>query len=339
MQDLGHKITFIPENLRYQQPYADMLQERGIEVVYSPYSRSLEGYLSKRGRDFEVIILSRADVADKFIDCVRKYAPDALVVFDTVDLHFVREQRMAELKNSSSLRRLAQNRKKQELEIAAKADITLVVSPTEKHVIQECRPELRVQILSNVHEVHGSATAFQDRDGILFIGGFEHPPNSDAVIYYVQEIFPLIRKKLVNTVTYIVGSNPPPAIVAVGSHDIVVTGYVEDVFNYFNKCRLSIAPLRYGSGVKGKVNMSMSYGLPVVATSTAAEGMHLRDEFDVLIADEAESFADAVVRLYTDEALWKKLSENGLKNVEKYFSKSVARKTLADILNITPMHS
>lgn len=334
-RELGYKVTFVPINLAYQQPYVGNLQERGIEVIYSPYVKSVESYLRERGRYFDVIVLSRADVSDRFIDYVKKYAPDALVVFDTVDLHFIREQRMAELKNSSSLRKLAEKRKKQELKIASKADVTVVVSPVEKNNIQEFSPELHIEIVSNIHEVHGSVTSFHRRHGILFVGGFEHPPNTDAVIYYVQEIVPLIRQRLGGINTYIVGSNTPPTIASLSSHDIIVTGYVKDVSSYFNKCRVSIAPLRYGSGVKGKVNMSMSYGLPAVVSSIAAEGMFLRDGFDVLIADNPKSFANAVVRLYNDEVLWNKLSANGLSNVDKYFSKDIARETLENIFSLS----
>src|SRR3546814_1900450 len=80
-------------------------------------------------------------------------------------------------------------------------------------------------------------------------------------------------------------------------------------------CRVAVAPLRYGAGVKGKVNLSMAHGQPVVSTPCAVEGMHLRDGHDVLVADDAAAFADAVVRLHEDEALWTTLSRNGLDNV------------------------
>jgi glycosyltransferase involved in cell wall biosynthesis len=83
--------------------------------------------------------------------------------------------------------------------------------------------------------------------------------------------------------------------------------------------------LRFGAGVKGKVNLSMAHGQPVVATSCAVEGMYLRDEADVLVADQAQAFADAVVRLYQDEALWNRLAANGLENIRRYFSLDAAR--------------
>jgi len=113
-----------------------------------------------------------------------------------------------------------------------------------------------------------------------------------------------------------------------------VHGYVEDIAPYMDGCRVSVAPLRYGAGVKGKVNMAMSYGLPVVATSVAVEGMHVEAGADVLVADEADAFADDVIRLYGDEELWNRLSANGLANVARHFSFDAARNAMRDLLGI-----
>ena len=96
--------------------------------------------------------------------------------------------------------------------------------------------------------------------------------------------------------------------------------------------RIALAPLRYGAGVKGKVNLSMAHGQPVVATSCAVEGMHLRDGEDVLVADDAQGFADAIVRLYEDEALWPRLRDNGLVNVERHFSLDAGRDVVRRVL-------
>jgi len=112
----------------------------------------------------------------------------------------------------------------------------------------------------------------------------------------------------------------------------VIEGYVPDVTPFFERCRLSVAPLRYGAGVKGKINQSMSHGVPCVATSVAAEGMELAPGEDVLVADDAERFAERVLELYRDEALWARLAANALRNVERVFSVDVARARLQAIL-------
>jgi glycosyltransferase involved in cell wall biosynthesis len=140
-----------------------------------------------------------------------------------------------------------------------------------------------------------------------------------------------VRSRLPGVRTFIVGSKVPATIRALAAPDFVVTGYVPDVSSFFTGCRLSISPLRYGAGVKGKVNLAMSYGLPVVATSPSVEAMHLRPDEDVLVADDAESFAAAIVRGYRDPVLWQKLSHNGVANIERHFSRAVAARALADL--------
>jgi hypothetical protein len=168
--------------------------------------------------------------------------------------------------------------------------------------------------------------------GLVFIGGFQHPPNTDAVLWYAQEVLPHVRAALPGVVTYIVGSSVPANVRALAAEDFVVTGYVPDVTPYFMGCRVSIAPLRYGAGVKGKINLAMSYGLPVVATTPSIEGMSLVPERDVLVADEAKDFADAIVRLYHDEALWNQLAAGGRENIRTYFSRDVARSTITRLI-------
>ncbi len=336
-QSLGYGVSFMPVNLENRIPYVQRLQERGIEVLCAPYINSVGRYLDRHARDYAVIVLSRVEVADRYIGRVRRTAPGARVIFDTVDLHFLREERMARLQGDRHLLDLAMKRREQELAVAAKADVTLVVSPIEQDVIKELSPGLAVAILSNIHETHGCNTPFAGREGILFIGGFNHPPNVDAMLYFVGDVLPIIRQSLGDVPVYIVGSNPPPEVLALASEQVHVTGYVEDVSGHFDRCRLSVAPLRYGAGVKGKMNMSMSYGLPVVATSIAAEGMHLKNGVDVLVGDDARAFADSVVRLYRDSALWARLSENGLLNVETHFSVAAATRALRDILAFKDM--
>jgi glycosyltransferase involved in cell wall biosynthesis len=119
---------------------------------------------------------------------------------------------------------------------------------------------------------------------------------------------------------------------AIERDGIVVHGRVDDLSGILGRARLSVAPLRFGAGVKGKVNLAMSHGLPVVLTSLAAEGMHLREGHDALVADDAASMADAINRLYHDPQLWLHLSDAGLENVRRHFSVDLARSTLRTVL-------
>lgn len=332
LTSLKCKMTFVADNLEYRQPYVSQLQRRGVEVLFSPYVDSISELLNARGGEFDVIVMARHYIAIKHIDTVRAFAPHALCVFDTVDLHFLREERLAELEGSAAAKLAARAKRNEELALIRKADVTLVVSPIEQSLLEELLPDARVMVLSLIQELFPHGKAFADREGLVFIGGFQHPPNTDAVLWYAREILPHVRERLPGVKTIIVGSNVPAPVRALAADDFVVTGYVPDVTPYFTGCRISISPLRYGAGVKGKVNLAMGHGLPVVATSPSIEGMHLQPDSDVLVADAAEDFADAIVRLYNDQALWERLAAGGRENIRRHFSRDVARSAITRLI-------
>ena len=333
IQSMGYKITFFPYNQSYPQPYVNNLRGMGIEILDENYIRSIEKHLAANGELYDMVILSRLNSANKYIDIVKKYCSNARIVFDTVDLHFLRQLREANVKSDRQLLGEAEKVKGVELGIASKADVTLVVSPEEKKIIEKESPAVAVKIVPNIHQVYGSKSSFDKRGGLLFVGGFRFAPNVDAMIYFVKEIFPEIRAQLHSVKLFIIGSSPPPEITELASADVNVAGHVKDIEPYLNQCRVSVAPLRWGAGVKGKINLSMSYGLPVVATPVAVEGMYLTNRKDVLVAKDSAEFADAVVELHTNAELWQKLSHNGLENVKKHFSIDSASKALTEVFS------
>jgi glycosyltransferase involved in cell wall biosynthesis len=228
---------------------------------------------------------------------------------------------------------MALEKQKVEYDLIDQADETWVVSEFEKEVLSGERPDRSIEVVSNIVDAPGSATPFSLRHDFLFIGSFQHTPNVDAVIFFLSEIFPLIRARLPEARFYVIGDKVPPAVVALANENVIVTGFQPDVRPYFDAVKLSIAPLRWGAGVKGKINQSMGFGVPVVATSVAVEGMALTNRQDVLIADTAEEFACAVVELYQSEDLWTRISEKGLETTQTRYSSETARKQLSRLLN------
>jgi glycosyltransferase involved in cell wall biosynthesis len=286
--------------------------------------------LQERGADFDVIVLARYYVAARHIDMVRRHAPRALLVFDTLDLHFLRNRRLAQLEGDGALAQGAEGIYRQELDCFMRCDVTWVVSDVERDIVLHEAPGATVQVVSNIHEPVAAPPGFAAREGLLFVGGFRHPPNVDAAMWLAREIVPLLRERLPGVPVHVVGSNMPRAVAEL--EGIEAVGFVDDLEPWLARCRVSISPLRYGAGVKGKVNQAMSRGLPVVATSISVEGMHLVPGAEVVVADEARAFADAVARVYRDEAEWTRLSRAGLANVERYFSPRVAREALEAML-------
>jgi O-antigen biosynthesis protein len=335
LTDLGCKVTFVADNLEYRKPYAQALQQQAVEVQFHPYTSSLAMLLGERGGEFDLVLLSRHYVAARHMATVRAFAPRALIVFDTVDLHFLREQRLAELDASRAAGAAAAAKRAEELALIRRADATLVVSGVERDLLADLAPQAKVIVLSNIHDRHEQGRPFGQRAGLLFVGGFRHPPNTDAVLWYASEILPRIRRRLPGVKSYIVGADPPATIRGLAADDLVIAGFVPDLTPYLEGCRVSISPLRYGAGVKGKVNQAMSFGLPVVATTPSIEGMHLTPESDVLVGDDAQAFADAVVRAYQDQALWEQLAAGGRDNVSRHFSREVARSAIVELLMLS----
>ncbi|MBA3831030.1 MAG: glycosyltransferase [Chthoniobacterales bacterium] len=325
---LGHRVTFLPDNLADIHPYGDNLKQRGIEVVYYPYAKSARDFLQTRGPEYDVVILSRCDFARKHVDNVRQYAPQSRLIFDTVDLHFVRTDREAELTKDPEVREQAREKEEAEYKLIDQADETWVVSSTEQELLARKRPGKPIHVVSNIVETPGSATPFSARQDFLFIGSFQHTPNIDAVLYFARDIYPLVRHNLSAAKFFIIGDKAPPSVVALADENTIVTGLAPDVRPYFDSVKLSIAPLRYGAGVKGKINQSMGLGVPVVATSLAVEGMGLTNREDVLIADEPSEFAGALLELYKTPALWDQLSQAGVSKTEASFSRETAERQL-----------
>lgn len=333
LAELGHSVTFIGDNPARLEPYTTELQQSGVEVLFWPYISSIEEYLLNKGNFFDIVILSRAHIAKKHIYPVRRHCRDAKIIFDTVDLQFLRESRQAEVEGKKNILVEAEESKQLELQLARLSDVTWVVSPIEREILSKEDPSLRVDVVSNIHIINGCLNPFSERKGILFLGGFAHMPNVDGVKWFVEEIFPLIKEEIPDLTFYIVGNEPPYDITSLNSQDIIVTGYVEDLSPYFNSCKVFVSPLRYGAGVKGKINQSMSYGLPVVTTSIGAEGMALVDGKNALISDQPEEFADSVVELYRNEQLWSVLSRNSIENVRENFSYDMAKETLREMID------
>lgn len=339
LKELSYHVAFVASFLHSWPPFTSRLEEDtnrlrklGIEVPSSQDINPVEDHLKDSGKVYDVVILSEEYVAAKHIASVRKYAPQAVILFDTVDLHYLRHYREAKVTGNVRALKRALQTKERELTVAKQADYTLVVSPIEKTILEKACPGIRVHVISNIHKLYGSVKPFSERKAILFVGSFQHSPNIDGVNYFIDEIYSLIKREIVGVKIYIIGSNPPASLKSLCSKDLIVTDYVPDLAPYFNNCRLSVAPLRFGAGVKGKVLMSMSYGVPVVASSIAAEGMYLTDGKNVLVADNPNDFCDAVVALYQNETLWNHLSKNGLDIVSRHFSFAAIRAKLLELL-------
>lgn len=331
--EFGYRVTFVPaSNLLHFGRYTTALQAIGVECLHRPYIQSVQDILKDRGEEFDAVMLVRVTVAFDLIDQVRTHCPKARVLFNTVDLHFLREQRLAELETGIASSPRSEELRRQELTVIARADTSIVISPVEQALLAHEAPGARVRVIPILREIPGRTTGFDQRAGLVFVGGFRHPPNIDAMIWFCTEVWPIIRHAAPEMNLSIIGSHMVPEVQALAGNGIQVLGFVEDLTSVFARSRISVAPLRYGAGQKGKVVTSLSYGVPCVLTPIAAEGLGLTEGEGILLAETPAAFADAIIGLYHDAVLWDGLSKQGLKQVERKFSLAANRNRLASLL-------
>jgi O-antigen biosynthesis protein len=334
LREMGFQVTFIPEdNFLYMPEYTTALQRAGIEVLYAPYYTNVEQHLKDCGNRYDLALLFRPTVVERHLKTIHTLCPKAKVLFHTVDLHFLRMSREAELHADEAKQQAAIEMKERELAAIRASDASIVVSTAELELLSPELPDAKLHVFPLIMDVRGTNKPFNERKDIIFVGSFQHAPNVDAVQFFVSEIMPQLRQRLTGVRFYAVGNNPPANIQALASEDVIITGFVEDLNSLSDKMRISVAPLRYGAGIKGKIGSAMAVGLPVVATPLAVEGMSLTDGENILVAEDAAKFADTVVKLYQDEILWNQISHNSLEFAEYAWGAEAAWKILAEILS------
>ncbi len=334
---LGIKVTFAGHrDLEYWGTYTDALQKLGAEVLYAPYIGSLTAYLAEAGKHLDYVLVHRVGVFESLAADLRKFCPNARIVFHTVDLHHVREARQAETEQSDRLKAQALLTKKSELRLARMADAMVVVSEREAELMQQAVIDTPVFHMPLIRDIPGvGESTFEQRKGIAFLGNYLHPPNLDAVRHFVAEIWPAVHAAVPGAELILGGARMPVEVEQFGALPGIRTiGYVEDLDALFDSVRLTVAPLRYGAGVKGKVISSLCHGVPVVASPVAAEGTGLEDGRDILIARNHEQWVKHLQSAYCDNAIWTELSQQGLHAMRKNHTLEAGTEVLQGILGL-----
>lgn len=333
LQSLGFKVTFVPENLAYLGQYTEYLQRLGIETLYAPFASTMQEFLEKRGGEFDVVYITRYYVAKNNLNSVRQYAPQAKVLFCNADLHFLRELRDGIEQNNQDMIDRACVIRDEELAIMRLVDVTLSYNTIEHAVILSHNSnDTKVVTCPWVVDISDNQPTFAERSDIAFLGGFGHPPNKAAVLFFVNHVMPILQHQLPEAKFRIYGSNVPEDIEKLQSANVIIEGYIEDVADVYNSCRVFVAPLLAGAGIKGKVIDALAHGTPSVLTPIAAEGTPLRHGLEVMIAETAQEWADAVTRLYTEQALWEKMSAAACEFARQHYSFENGRKLMLKAL-------
>lgn len=330
---LNYHVIFAADNGVKEEPYASVLQNLQIEVLYTQdgYGKAIEEQIQSRLDLIDLAWICRPELNQKYAPIVRQDSTIS-IIYDTIDLHYLRLKRAREIDPTHCTKEQWVEMQTQELKMAHLADLTITVTATEQKILEAQGVE-QVAVVPNIHLPYkGQIPDFEQRQGILFIGSYNHLPNVDAVLWLCTEIMPLVWKINPEIHVTLLGSNPSAEVLALASDHITVTGYIDDVSSYFLSHKLSVSPLRYGAGMKGKIGQSLEYSLPVVSTKIGTEGMNLVSEQQILEADHALNFAQQILRLYTDVNLWNLLANNSQDAIKSY-STSVVEEQLSHILD------
>ena len=333
---MGFKVTFIGDNFYRHEPYTTDLNQQGIEVLYGNYYyNNWEQWLKDNLHYFDYVYLQRPHISVKYIDLVKQYG-HAKVFYFAHDLHHVREYREYLLTHDEEKRRSAAHWKQIEYELFEKADVGHVVGSYEQGVMQEAFPGKPIRNIPLY--IYKEMPAYVNKDfagrhDLIYVGGFGHPPNIDAVLWFGREVFPKILEKYPQMKWHVVGGKVPGEVKELAGENILIEGFLsdEELHSLYGRCRMAVVPLRVGAGVKGKVVEASYYQIPLVTTTIGAEGLD-GEMGNMCVEDDGEKMAELICGLYEDYSRLKEMSDAGEAFIRKYFTVEEASKViLSDI--------
>lgn len=338
MVDAGLNVKFVPANFFPHQPYTRSLQQLGVEVLLGEkYARSWKTWFSDNAQYIDVIYLHRPHITEDFVDHMTTLKPRPKLIYFGHDLHYLRTSREAELKGDKAVISDAADWKKRELAIFGKVDKVYYPSEVEVAEVKRVSPGTDVSAiplyLLNTPDL--SQYRHQERKGLLFVGGFGHPPNADAVLWFISEVMHSLVKEIPDICLHVVGSSVPDSIKNLANDHVKIHGFLsdEDLNALYQEIRVCVVPLRFGAGVKGKILEALQAGVPVSTTSIGAEGLPEAAEV-MAIADEPGEMTRQLLALYNEPGECDRYLSKYQKYIEQNFSQAKVQEVItADFLN------
>ena len=327
----GICVKFWPHNNHYDPDYAPWLEALGVEVVAGNHTvGKFDEWFGQHGITIDRVLLSRPQVAVDFIDTIKRHS-SASVIFYGHDIHHLRMQKQYEVTGNESAKGQMSHFRALEHKMWGSVDTIYYPSVEEEAYIKKWRLDNGIQ-LGSVRTIpvfaydtfiEGALDNLAARRDIIFVAGFNHPPNIDAAKWFVNEVFPKIRANNPSVLLKLVGSKPSAEVYQLQSESVVVTGYVTDdeLEDLYHQARVAVVPLLYGGGMKGKMLESMRFGLPLVATSVGVQGMAEASNF-IPVSDDAYEFARHTSMLLSDDEMWREQSLQQLDFVKLNYSQS-----------------
>ena len=271
-----------------------------------------------------MVLFDRFMIEEQFGWRVEKFCPAALRVLDTSDLHCLREARRFQVESGKAFN-IHNEIALREVAAIHRSDLSLLIADYELKLLGEefNIPEQQLAYLPFWLELHKTElNAFESRRNFMMIGSFMHAPNVDALRWFKQAIWPLVREQLPETELHCYGAygDDYKKELHAPEDGFVYKGRAKNALNTLRKYRVNCVPLRYGAGLKGKVFDGFQSGTPTVTTTVGAEGIINGGEWGYTVSDDPEEFAKTAVELYTNDKLWIKVQVQQRCIVKERFS-------------------
>jgi glycosyltransferase involved in cell wall biosynthesis len=332
--NVGWVVKFWPLNRAYSAAYTPALERRGIEVVDCRWPGDFGAWMRENGSELDHLLLIRPEVAMDVLPHIAIRDTKAVMSFYGVDLHFARMRRQANLEHDLKLLKEAALMERLERRVWRHFDVLIYPSEEEAATVRAmCPRALACSIVPFCFDVFPPRTAPPAERSILFVAGFAHPPNVDAAVFLIHEVLPRLEQEIGAVKVVLAGSKPTEIVRALASPNVEVTGYVTDeaLSRLYDRHRVSVVPLRFGAGVKGKVVESLSRGLPLVTTSIGSQGI-LGLESVVPVHDDVPGIVAALRLLLTDDTAWLVQSASQMEFAQRFFSRTAMQSSVLSAL-------
>ena len=306
---LGYGVDFLALQGTGEWRRARHAWMAGARIVPASRLADPARFTHEAANEYDVLFLTRVHQGGAWSEALAAAGP-AVQIFNTVDLHHLRERRHAELQGDAAALEAAEATRAKELDLVARAKITIVVSEYEAGLLRSACPEATVWTMPLYREIARDVPGFEARRGLGMVAGFAHPPNCDALVFFLDEVWPELRRRAPEMSFSVAGMGLPPEIRNRLPDGVSYAGHVKDLDKWLRGLRLTVAPLRFGSGAKGKVVSSLAAGVPVVGTPVAFEGMSL-PESAYEVAENGSDLADRILRVHDDPEAWAGMSAAG----------------------------
>ncbi len=320
LRRLGFSVSFAPSDMK-GGPAAATLEAEGITCCAAPWCASVEEVLRRQNSGFALVYIHRG-TNTRYLPLVRHYQPRARIVYSVADLHHLRLARQAEVEERPELLEASRRVRAMELSAMRFVDAVITHSSYEQALIAKELPGVKVHLVPWSVPPQPVRTPWRERAGLAFIGSYAHPPNLDAAWWLVQDVMPLVRAGNPAVACTLAGSAMPDALAELVAPGIHPAGFVEDLSGLLERVRLTVAPLNFGAGLKGKVLESWAAGIPCACTPVAAEGIALPPVLQETVGASAAQLAAVIARLHDDEAFNRECSAAGLAYVAANLSEA-----------------